>query len=105
MKISGFSAENQHVNTYGCGEPMQIDGLMLKISTGTSMATPGIAGLVCLLMQYAIKCDYEVQMRKTENMMKLPEKVIGKNAGKPTHNLEFLIKAHKQKKIFDKILG
>ena len=80
-------------------------GLMLKISTSTSMATPGIAGLVCLLIQCAIKRDYEVLMRKTENMMKLREKVSKKNAGKLTHNLGFLIKAHKQKEIFDKILG
>ena len=73
FKPSGFSAENQHVKIYDCGKvfaPFKIDGLMLKISTGTSMATPRIAGLVCLLMQYAIKHDYEVQMKKTENMMK-----------------------------------
>ena len=109
FKVSNFSADNEDVNTYYCGEVfapcMDPTGLMLKNSTGTSMATPGIAGLVCLLMQCAIKHGYEVQMRKTENMRRLLERVIQNNSGRPTHNLEFLKKAHKKKEIFDEILG
>ena len=105
FKPSGFSAENRHVDTYYCGEVLapcrDPTGCMLKISIGTSMATAGIAGLVCLLMQCAIKHGYEVQMRKKENMMKLLDKVIEKNDGKPTHNLDFLIKAYEEKETFE----
>ena len=106
LKTSGFSPENSLVNTYYCGEVfapcIDVTGCMLKISTGTSMATPGIAGLVCLFMQCAIKHGYGKQMGKKENMMKLLQKVIEKY---DTPNLEYIIKAYKKKKTFDKILG
>ena len=104
FKPSSFSAENKHVNTYYCGEVFapcrDPTGQMLRHYTGTSMATPGIAGLVCLLMQCAIKHGYDVHMRKKENMMKLLDQVIEKNDGKPTPNLEFIIKAYEEKEIF-----
>ena len=107
FKVSSFSADNKDVNTYYCGELFApcMDPTFRKLSksTGTSMATPGIAGLVCLLMQCAVNHGYESPMRKTENMRKLLEKVIQNDAGRPIPNLNFLIEAHQNEEIFHDI--
>ena len=55
FKVSEFSAENPGVDIYYCGEQLAPcsnpnNKKLLKFSTGTSIATPGIAGLVCLLL-------------------------------------------------------
>ena len=79
LNKSTFSPKGEHVDIYFHGEIMvpisdDTNGRMLGFSQGTSMATPGIAGLICLLLQCAKKHDYDI--KKKEIFLKILKKMI-----------------------------
>jgi len=68
FKIPKYTAENRDVDIYYCGELLapcshSIANEVIKFSKGTSVATPGVAGLVCLLIQCAKKHGHEMKRK------------------------------------------
>ena len=98
---SEFSLKGEHVDIYFHGEimvPISDDpkGKNLKFSQGTSMATPGIAGLICLLLQCAKKHDYDIQ--KKEIILKILNGMITTDGIIYDHpNKETLLQAYYNK--------
>lgn len=83
-KPSLFTADNKFVDTFCYGEVMAPSGptnQILKWSVGTSMATPAIAGLVCLIIQCAKHQEYYPDIMKKYKIMQLLDKMISKKAG------------------------
>ena len=108
FKVSEFSAENPGVDIYYCGEQLapcsNPNRKLLKFSTGTSIATPGIAGLVCLLLQCAKKHGYEKVMKKKSFILKVLKNIIVKEQSEVVHSLNELTEIYKDKDKFDKLL-
>ena len=108
FKVSEFSAENAGVDIYYCGEQLapciNPSKKLLKFSTGTSIATPGIAGLVCLLLQCARKHGYEKEMKKKSYILRALKKIIVKKPSEVVHRLNKLTESYEKKEEFEKLL-
>ena len=108
FKVSEFSAQNPDVDIYYCGEQLAPCSnpikKLLKFSMGTSIATPGIAGLVCLLLQCARKHGYEKEMKKKSYILRALKKIIVKEQSDVFHHLNKLTEIYKKKEKFEELL-
>lgn len=107
FKVAGYSPDE--VDIFYVGKlltPSSRNSTSLKVSEGTSMATPGIAGIVCLLVQIAKEHDCVAEIKKRTNVLKLlnqaviPGKVNAKN-----RLIDFLDEAYFNKTYFERQMG
>lgn len=107
FKVAGYSPDE--VDTFYLGElltPSSGSTTSLKVSEGTSMATPGIAGIVSLLVQTARRHDCTFEIKRKANILRLlnqaviPGKVDAKN-----RLIDFLYEAYVNKTYFEEQLG
>ncbi len=78
---------------------------LLKFFRGTSAATPGIAGVICLILQCATKHGYNRTEFNKENVLNFLKKLMPKTKEPNYSHLQVddLLKAYKSKDDFDKL--
>ena len=109
LKIAPYSRQDETVDIFYLGELMvpwsDATGNKLRFVGGTSMAAPGIAGMICLLIQCAKKHDIRDQLTK-DNILKLLKKmIIGPDCnGYFVWKHEFLIEAFDSKITFERVI-
>ena len=109
LKESKFSPKGEDVDIYFHGEIMvpisDSSGKKLKFSQGTSMATPGIAGLICLLLQCTKKHDYDIKKIDILLILKKMITTITTDHGIVYNqpNTQYLIRAYEDRNFIDTI--
>ena len=107
LMVSETSPTGEKVDIHFYGEimvPVSDDdaGDTLMFSKGSSMAAPGIVGMICLLLQCAKKHGYGILNK--EVLLEILKKLITTDDGVYAHpDQKSLIKAYNNKEEFDKL--
>ena len=109
LKIASYSRQDETVDIFYLGELMapwsDATGNKLQFVGGTSMAAPGVAGMICLLIQCAKKHDIRDQLTKDNILRLLKKMIIGPDCnGYFVWKHEFLIEAFDSKETFEGVI-
>ena len=109
FRIPPYSLQDETVDIFYLGELMapwsDATGKKLQLVGGTSMAAPGIAGMICLLIQCAKKHSFRFRLTKDMILKLLKKMIIGPDCnGSFTWDHRFLVEAFDSKIKFEGVI-
>ena len=110
LKISSFSPPPEDVDVHFYGELMvphrDATKKFLKFCTGTSIAAPGIAGAICLILQCAKKHKLDLsRVKQKVTLLNILKDMTIDDHGNFTHfGYNSIVKAYENPKYFDSYL-